>query len=54
MGERKRPEVRLRTLGIAEDSVDCAMAAAYERGGLDVRRELALAYDTPGVQVRRC
>ena len=37
-------QMRLRSLGVPEDSIDRAVAAAYTRGELEAPRELALAY----------
>jgi len=42
--KRELMEVRLRTLGIAEDSIDRAVDAGYARGELESPRVLALAY----------
>jgi hypothetical protein len=42
--KRELLQVRLRSLGVAEDSIDRAVAAAYASGELPVPRELALAY----------
>jgi hypothetical protein len=42
--ERELMQVRLRTLGVAEDSIDRAVQSAYTRGDLEPPRELALAY----------
>src|SRR5688572_32384169 len=41
---RELMQLRLRTLGIPEDSIDRAVAAAYTRGELEAPREMALAY----------
>jgi hypothetical protein len=41
---RELLQVRLRSLGVAEDSITRATAAAYARGELEVPRALALAY----------
>ena len=41
---RELLQVRLRSLGVAEDSIDRAVAAAYSGGELETPRELALAY----------
>ena len=42
--QRELLQVRLRSLGVGEDSVVRATAAAYARGELESPRELALAY----------
>jgi hypothetical protein len=42
--QRELMQVRLRSLGATEDSVDRAVTAAYARGELTAPRELALAY----------
>jgi hypothetical protein len=42
--QRELMEVRLRSLGVAEDSIDRAVTSAYARGELSAPRELALAY----------
>jgi hypothetical protein len=42
--QRELLQMRLRTLGVAEDSIDRAVAAGYRTGELEVPRELALAY----------
>ena len=42
--KRELMQVRLRTLGVAEDSIDRAVASAYKRGELEAPREIALAY----------
>jgi hypothetical protein len=42
--KRELMQVRLRTLGVAEDSIDRAVEASYARGELEPPRELALAY----------
>jgi hypothetical protein len=42
--QRELLQLRLRSLGVAEDSIDRAVASAYKRGELPVPRELALAY----------
>ena len=42
--KRELMEVRLRTLGVAEDSIDRAVDAAYERGELEIPTDVALAY----------
>jgi hypothetical protein len=42
--KRELMEVRLRSLGVAEDSIDRAVDAAYARGELESPRVLALAY----------
>jgi hypothetical protein len=41
---RELMQVRLRSLGVSEDSVDRAVSSAYARGELTAPRELALAY----------
>ena len=60
--ERELLQVRRRSLGVAEDSVARATAAAYARGELRTPRELALAYmmsprqvlfSSPGPEGRR-
>jgi|SRR5688572_14629181 len=42
--ERELMQVRLRTLGVAEDSIDRAVDAAYKRGELEIPKDVALAY----------
>jgi hypothetical protein len=42
--EREMMQMKLRSLGVAEDSIDRAVAAAYTRGELEIPRETALAY----------
>ena len=42
--KRELMEVRLRSLGIAEDSVKRAVTAAYAKGELETPRAMALAY----------
>ena len=42
--KRELMQLRLRTLGVAEDSIDRAVDAAYARGELEAPREMALAY----------
>ena len=42
--KRELLEVRLRSLGVAEDSVSRAVTTAYANGELETPRELALAY----------
>ena len=42
--ERELMQVRLRTLGVAEDSIDRAVEAAYRSGELEIPRDIALAY----------
>jgi hypothetical protein len=42
--ERELMQVRLRTLGVAEDSIDRAVAAAYRSGELKTPKDVALAY----------
>lgn len=42
--QRELMEVRLRSLGVAEDSIVRAVNAAYARGELATPRELAIAY----------
>jgi hypothetical protein len=42
--ERELMQVRLRTLGVAEDSIDRAVAAAYRSGELETPKDVALAY----------
>lgn len=42
--QRELLQVRLRSLGVAEDSIERAVTAAYARGALTAPRELALAY----------
>ena len=44
VAKRELMQMRLRSLGVAEDSIDRAVAAAYTRGELQAPRELALAY----------
>ena len=42
--KRELMEVRLRTLGVAEDSIDRAVESAYKRGELEIPKDVALAY----------
>lgn len=42
--KRELMQVRLRTLGESEESIDKAVSAAYAKGELESPRELALAY----------
>jgi hypothetical protein len=42
--QRELLQVRLRTLGVAEDSIDRAVETAYKRGELAVPKDVALAY----------
>ena len=42
--ERELMQVRLRTLGVAEDSIDRAVEAAYKSGELEIPKDVALAY----------
>ena len=42
--KRELMQVRLRTLGVAEDSIDRAVEAAYKRGELEIPKDIALAY----------
>jgi len=42
--ERELMQVRLRTLGVAEDSIDRAVEAAYRSGELEIPKDVALAY----------
>ena len=42
--ERELMQVRLRTLGVAEDSIDRAVEAAYRSGELEIPKDIALAY----------
>ena len=42
--ERELMQVRLRTLGVAEDSIDRAVVAAYKSGELEIPKDVALAY----------
>jgi hypothetical protein len=42
--KRELMQVRLRTLGVAEDSIDRAVAAAYRSGELETPKDVALAY----------
>ncbi len=42
--QRELLQMRLRSLGVAEDSIDRAVTSAYSRGELPVPRELAVAY----------
>ena len=42
--KRELMQLRLRTLGMPEDSIDRAVASAYTRGELEAPREMALAY----------
>jgi hypothetical protein len=44
MLQRELLEVRLRSLGVAEDSIDKAVAAAYKSGQLETPKDVALAY----------
>ena len=44
VAKRELMQMRLRSLGVAEDSIDRAVASAYTRGELEAPRELALAY----------
>lgn len=44
VAKRELLQMRLRSLGVPEDSIDRAVAAAYTRGELEAPRELALAY----------
>jgi hypothetical protein len=42
--KREIMQVQMRSLGVPEDSIDRAVAAAYKRGDLEMPRDLALAY----------
>jgi len=42
--ERELMQVRLRTLRVAEDSIDRAVEAAYKSGELEIPKDVALAY----------
>jgi hypothetical protein len=42
--KRELMQVQMRSLGVPEDSIDNAVAAAYARGELEVPNEMALAY----------
>ena len=42
--QRELLQLRLRSLGVAEDSIDRVVTSAYARGELGVPRELAVAY----------
>jgi len=42
--KRELMQVRLRTLGVTEDSIDRAVEAAYKRGELEIPKDVALAY----------
>src|SRR5215204_7012163 len=42
--KRELMQVRLRTLRVAEDSIDRAVEAAYKRGELEIPKDVALAY----------
>ena len=42
--KRELMQVRLRTLGVAEDSIDRAVEAAYKSGELEIPKDVALAY----------
>ena len=42
--KRELMQVRLRTLGVAEDSIDRAVEAAYGSGELEIPKDVALAY----------
>ena len=42
--QRELLQVRLRTLGVAEDSIDRAVEVAYKRGELEIPKDVALAY----------
>ena len=42
--KRELMQVQMRSLGVPEDSIDRAVAAAYSRGDLETPREMALAY----------
>lgn len=44
MLQRELLEVRLRSLGVAEDSIDKAVTAAYKSGQLETPKDVALAY----------
>lgn len=44
MLQRELLEVRLRSLGVTEDSIDTAVAAAYRSGQLETPTDVALAY----------
>ena len=44
MLQRELLEVRLRSLGVAEDSIDKAVGAAYKSGQLEPPKDVALAY----------
>jgi len=42
--KRELMQMRMRSLGVAEDSIDRSVASAYARGELEAPRETALAY----------
>src|SRR5215204_7361797 len=42
--KRELMQVRLRTLGVAEDSIDRAVEASYRSGELEIPKDVALAY----------
>ncbi|HUQ83737.1 MAG TPA: hypothetical protein VM076_21475 [Gemmatimonadaceae bacterium] len=42
--KRELMQVRLRSLGVAEDSIDRSVESAYKRGELEVPKDVALAY----------
>ena len=42
--KRELMQARLRTLGVAEDSIDRAVEAAYKSGELEIPKDVALAY----------
>jgi hypothetical protein len=44
VAKRELMQMKLRSLGVPEDSIDRAVAAAYTRGELETPKELALAY----------
>jgi hypothetical protein len=44
VAKRELMQMRLRSLGVPEDSIDRAVTAAYTSGELEAPRELALAY----------
>src|SRR5690349_16821075 len=44
MLQRELLEVRLRSLGVTEDSIDKAVAAGYKSGQLEAPKDVALAY----------
>ena len=51
VARRELMQMRLRSLGVPEDSIDRAVTAAYTSGELEAPRELALAYMMSSHQV---